>query len=147
MSLHFIQRSSHLLEKYGSVSLVTKIQFIERHAQNPIMNRANHVSLLSSFKTYVNASNDTAISSMQKNNTGTIFLVDESDFQCLAKRHDDYDRSREEVIKRTRDVLKASKQAIYALHKNDVDAAKQRIDTAKEVIDTLQAVFQVRFRI
>lgn len=45
-------------------------------------------------------------------------LVDDSLFDAVRGRMDAYDAAREDVIKRSRDVQKLSKQAIFALHKS-----------------------------
>ena len=44
------------------------------------------------------------------------------------------DERRENLIKRSRDVLKASKNAIYSLHRNDVERASQSLDSVQSII-------------
>ncbi len=48
------------------------------------------------------------------------------------------DKEREIVIKDSRNVLKAAKQAIFALHRNNLDEAKSLLKTAKDEKETIE---------
>lgn len=51
-------------------------------------------------------------------------MIDKKDFKTLVKDFESLDEQRELLIKKSRDVLKLSKQLIYALHRDDVKTAK-----------------------
>ena len=48
-------------------------------------------------------------------------------FAKLRKDIQDYDSEREKLIKQSRDVLKLSKQIIYAVHRDDITEAAKLI--------------------
>ncbi len=50
-----------------------------------------------------------------------------ADFVKLRKEIHDYDAERERLIKQSRDVLKLSKQIIYAVHRDDIKEAEKLI--------------------
>eukprot|EP01068_Selenidium_serpulae_P003453 Selendium_serpulae@DN3072_c0_g1_i1.p1 len=54
------------------------------------------------------------------------------DTELLVKGYALEDEAREKMIKQSRDALKWSKQAIYQLHRNQVDEAKLTIEKAKK---------------
>ena len=61
-------------------------------------------------------------------------------FPQLRKEVQDYDTERENLIKQSRDVLKLSKQIIYAIHRDDLsEAAKlvKQIETEKKKLDVI----------
>uniref|UniRef100_H3GED9 Translin n=1 Tax=Phytophthora ramorum TaxID=164328 RepID=H3GED9_PHYRM len=60
-------------------------------------------------------------------------------FRFCAEMHE-YDEMREKIIKRSREILKASKQAIFALHRADRDEALKLLDNAEKVIPELVAL-------
>ena len=49
--------------------------------------------------------------------------MDKKEFSKLRKDFRDYDTERENLIKKSRDVLKLSKQIIYAVHRGDFETA------------------------
>ncbi len=56
-------------------------------------------------------------------------MFDKKDFEKIKKKIDQFDASRDTIIKQSRDVIKASKKVIYACHRNDLkDAAIQAKD-------------------
>jgi len=57
----------------------------------------------------------------------------------MASELTSFDAKREEVIKKSRDILKLSKQAVYNVHRNDLNYAKKNLDDAKEIIDSIKA--------
>ena len=54
-----------------------------------------------------------------------------ADFAAIARTMAEEDEKRESLIKRSRDVLKAAKQAIYALQRGDAGGAEKLIADAK----------------
>jgi predicted translin family RNA/ssDNA-binding protein len=60
------------------------------------------------------------------------------EFDNLRKEMNDFDTAREAIIKESRGVLKASKQAIYAIHRGDIAEAEKLVKQAtdeKQVIE------------
>lgn len=53
-------------------------------------------------------------------------------FDKIRKEMEKTDDARESIIKESRSILKASKQAIYAIHRNDLKEAKKLISEAKK---------------
>ena len=52
-------------------------------------------------------------------------MLNKKDFSEMRKEFNSYDDNREMVIKKSRDVLKLSKQVIYSVHRDDMkEAAK-----------------------
>ncbi len=61
-------------------------------------------------------------------------------FAKLRKEIQDYDAERENLIKQSRDVLKLSKQIIYAVHRDELtEAAKliKQIEAEKKKLDAI----------
>ena len=50
-------------------------------------------------------------------------MINKKELEKLRKRRQDYDSEREKLIKKSRDVLKLSKQVIYAVHRDELKAA------------------------
>ena len=71
------------------------------------------------------------------NMTTTASWVDEGDFEALREAMTTYDEQRDTVIKRARDITKASKVAIYCLHRGEIAKADAQIATAAAVADEL----------
>ena len=61
-------------------------------------------------------------------------MIDKRAFAKLKAELERFDAAREEVIRTSRDVLKASKAAIYAVHRNDKKVAKEHLDEAKKAL-------------
>jgi len=61
----------------------------------------------------------------------------ENTFAALRKQMETEDAMREHVIKRSRDALKASKAAIYALHRDDLEEGRRLIGEASTVLQGL----------
>ncbi len=51
----------------------------------------------------------------------------------------DFDKKREDIIKNSRDILKLSKQAVYDIHRDDLNYAKKKIEEAESEIKKLKA--------
>ncbi len=66
-------------------------------------------------------------------------MIDKKDFAGMRKELDEFDAKREAVIKKSRDILKSSKHAIYCIHRNDMAKAGQLLDSAKKDIAALKA--------
>jgi len=64
-------------------------------------------------------------------------FVDEADFDAMNIAMALYDSERDTVIKRSRDITKASKVAIYCLHRGEMDKADAQIALAESVADEL----------
>ncbi|CAL8467066.1 g6602 [Coccomyxa elongata] len=69
-------------------------------------------------------------------------LVDSSDFDVLRKNMENFDAQREVVIKRSRDIQKLAKQAIFAAHRNDLGKSSKQITDAEQVAHELLPVIQ-----
>ena len=65
-------------------------------------------------------------------------MIDKKDFQKMASEMAQFDEKRETIIKTSRDILKLSKQAVYDIHRDDLNYAKKKIDEAKKEIDKLK---------
>lgn len=62
------------------------------------------------------------------------------DFGPLVNFFKTYDKQREKLIKKSRDVLKSSKRLIYSLHRNDLKLAKKilkQIESEKKDLDKI----------
>ena len=75
--------------------------------------------------------------------------VNAEEFSAIIKSMQEEDEQREQLIKRSRDVLKCSKQAIYALQRSDAVKADELIAAgrrgAKELIAATAALPHLRF--
>tara|TARA_Y100000310_G_C20384683_1_gene669846 strand:+ start:42 stop:620 length:579 start_codon:yes stop_codon:yes gene_type:complete len=59
-------------------------------------------------------------------------MLNEKEFIQIRKEMQDYDTEREKLIKKSRDVLKLSKQIIYAVHRDDLEEAARLINTIEK---------------
>ncbi|EQC40619.1 hypothetical protein SDRG_01702 [Saprolegnia diclina VS20] len=64
-------------------------------------------------------------------------VLDQSSFQRMSADMEAYDEKREIVIKHSRDILKSSKQAIFAMHRGNMDEASEKLEVADQVIQQL----------
>jgi len=70
-------------------------------------------------------------------------LLPEDELEHLRKRMEHRDELREKLIKRCRDGQKAAKQAIYALHRDDIKKASQLIsDCEKNILEQLMPIVE-----
>lgn len=60
-------------------------------------------------------------------------MIDEGEFSKIRDEFSQQDEVREQLIKRSREILKASKQAIYSLHRSDVENAEKLLSEAEKV--------------
>lgn len=58
----------------------------------------------------------------------------------MAKKLNEYDKNREQLIKKARDVLKSSKQLIYALHRKNLKEASQILTDVKKEKNSLDKI-------
>lgn len=72
-------------------------------------------------------------------------MLNKKDFEKLIMEIAAYDRQRELLIKKSRDVLKLAKQLIYALHRNnpaEVDMLAKQLQKEKAELDKLTVDFK-----
>ena len=69
--------------------------------------------------------------------------MDKKIFSRIKKELEKKDKIRETVIKNSRPIIKQSKQAIYALHRNSIPEAKKHLDFAKIELNKLKDIFKV----
>ncbi len=61
-------------------------------------------------------------------------MIDKTNFENIKKTMEKYDAQRELVIRKSRDIIKLSKQIIYSIHRNDIkQASKLSIEIKKEL--------------
>jgi len=56
------------------------------------------------------------------------------EFENLAKTYSLDDKIREQIISSSREIIKLSKQAIYSVHRNELDQAKEKLSKASQEI-------------
>tara|TARA_Y100000310_G_C20689951_1_gene821591 strand:+ start:2996 stop:3574 length:579 start_codon:yes stop_codon:yes gene_type:complete len=59
-------------------------------------------------------------------------MLNKQEFEKIRKEMHDYDTERERLIKKSRDVLKLSKQIIYAVHRDDLSEAESLIGSIEK---------------
>jgi predicted translin family RNA/ssDNA-binding protein len=69
-------------------------------------------------------------------------FLDASEFDAMRDAMALYDEQRDRVIKRSRDITKASKVAIYCLHRGEMDKANAQLELAQEAADELLPLIQ-----
>jgi predicted translin family RNA/ssDNA-binding protein len=69
-------------------------------------------------------------------------FLDTSAFDALAARLKAHDEQREAVIKRSRDVQKAAKQTIFALHRGDAERASRLLRDASAAVRELRPIVE-----
>jgi translin len=65
------------------------------------------------------------------------YMIDGNSFEVLRKELEKSDGLRESLIKKSRDILKNSKKAIYCLHRKDTVHARELLDNANSIIQEL----------
>uniref|UniRef100_A0A0G4I567 Translin n=1 Tax=Chromera velia CCMP2878 TaxID=1169474 RepID=A0A0G4I567_9ALVE len=83
------------------------------------------------------SSSSSSLSAAEENDASSPLVLDISDFEEMRASMKEEDVTREELIKNSRDVLKASKNAIYAVHRRDFERAAKLIEEARGKIDAL----------
>lgn len=69
-------------------------------------------------------------------------MLDKKDFEDMRREYHLNDSLREELIKKSRDLLKISKQLIYAVHKNDMKNCAEYSKKAKKILNELRAIIK-----
>ena len=69
-------------------------------------------------------------------------MIDKNIFKKLNKELSAKDQMRERVIIESRPILKNSKSAIYALHKDDMKQAESNLDAARRDIEKLKKIIE-----
>jgi hypothetical protein len=69
-------------------------------------------------------------------------FLDEADFDAMREAMSLFDEQRDTVIKRSRDITKASKVAIYCLHRGEMDKADSQIAQALAAADELSPLVE-----
>ena len=88
-----------------------------------------HLRRLSRYTATASATSDDAMN-----------FLDTSNFDALKDEMALYDEQRDTVIKRSRDITKASKVAIYCLHRGETEKATAHIAEAEKIADELWAI-------
>jgi predicted translin family RNA/ssDNA-binding protein len=65
-------------------------------------------------------------------------MINRKDFLRLKKALDDFEEQREATIAKSRDILKLSKQAIYCVHRHEMDEAGKLIRHAEKEIAVIK---------
>ena len=67
-------------------------------------------------------------------------MLNKKDFEDMRKEYHGNDSLRESLIKRSRDLLKLSKQMIYAVHKGEIKTAETYSKKATELLNDLKKI-------
>ena len=67
-------------------------------------------------------------------------MINTKEFEKLRKEVKDYDSERELLIKKSRDVLKLSKQIIYAVHRDEVAGARKLVKQIEQERKVLEGI-------
>ncbi|MBR9683221.1 hypothetical protein GOV03_01655 [Candidatus Woesearchaeota archaeon] len=67
-------------------------------------------------------------------------MINQKEFTKLRKKVQDYDTEREKLIKKSREVLKLSKQIIYAVHRDELTAALSLIKKIEKEKKNLEGI-------
>ncbi|RHZ12954.1 hypothetical protein DYB31_000398 [Aphanomyces astaci] len=70
-------------------------------------------------------------------------LIDQASFQRMSAEMNAFDDKREVIIRQSRDILKASKQAIFSMHRGALDDATAKLAAADRVISQLAPLIEV----
>lgn len=74
-------------------------------------------------------------------------MLNKQVFQKLLEDYQSYDRLREEALKICRVVLRQSKQAIFALHRDSVKEVEKILDGAESLLLNLERLFQKQVKL
>lgn len=80
------------------------------------------------------------ISTAETNNSSNTKVneyVNIAEFEQIQKNYDEYNEKRDTIIKKSRDILRNSKHAIYALHRQDFDKTDELLKKAWSVVEEL----------
>jgi hypothetical protein len=73
-------------------------------------------------------------------------VVDKASLAMIKGRFEAYDQKREDVIKRSREVQKAAKNSIFAMHRGNMKQAKELLDTCVKVGNDIMKVIEEEVR-
>ena len=62
------------------------------------------------------------------------------EMNALKDRMNEFDRQREVVIKKTRDIQKYSKQAVYSFHGKRFAEGREKLQSAKKIADEIKVI-------
>ncbi|MEM4267694.1 MAG: hypothetical protein QXK37_02590 [Candidatus Woesearchaeota archaeon] len=65
-------------------------------------------------------------------------MINKTDFLRLKKELEDFEEQRDRTITLSREILKASKQAIYSVHRHDMEEAKKLLKHAETKIKSIR---------
>ncbi|MFH2028104.1 MAG: hypothetical protein ABIJ08_03125 [Nanoarchaeota archaeon] len=74
-------------------------------------------------------------------------MINKTDFDKIRSHLEDYDKKREELIKKARDVLKISKQLIYSMHRKDMQEADSLLKQVKKEKSALDKITSANKRL
>jgi hypothetical protein len=80
------------------------------------------------------ASDDIALKRLRRTET---VLIPIADFDAIRTKMDEFDARREDIIKRSRDIQKLSKQGIYSVQRGDLTDAELKLTTSKRIAEEL----------
>lgn len=69
-------------------------------------------------------------------------MLNKQDFDEMRKEFNEYDDNRESIIKKSRDILKLSKQIIYAVHRDDLKEAEKLVKNIEEEKKKAEAIIK-----
>ena len=64
-------------------------------------------------------------------------MLNKQEFDEIRKNMDEFDSQREEVIKKSREIIKLSKLLIYAIHRGNIDKASDHVAKIKKSVKEL----------
>lgn len=67
-------------------------------------------------------------------------MIDKKSLNNIKKELEEFDKTRESVIKQSRDILRSSKKAIFSIHRDDKKNATTLLKEAKKDIDKLKSL-------
>ena len=82
----------------------------------------------------------TTTTTTSNNDTDKPLFYDVEDFNLIKKRLNEVDQKRELVIKKSRDIQKLSKQAIFSLHGKRFQEAKAKLQNGKEIAEEIKNI-------
>lgn len=69
-------------------------------------------------------------------------MINDKDFLRLRDEFELFEKQREDLIKKSRDILRYSKHAIFSIHNEDLKKAEKKIEKAEEIIGETKKLFK-----
>lgn len=69
-------------------------------------------------------------------------MISDNDFLKLREEYELFEEQREELIKKSRDILRYSKHAIFSIHDADLETAQKKIEMAEDIINEIKKLFK-----